>query len=67
VPDRPVPADEAVAVAGVEVKPRNGAAVLDLTEDADVVDGPHEVDRIQLALDELLANPPGANGNGSAE
>jgi hypothetical protein len=58
-----VPADETVPVEGLGVKARNGTTVLDLTEEPVGAEGPQEVDRMQLALDELLADPPTANGD----
>jgi hypothetical protein len=57
----PVPAaqdDPSVAVAAVEVAGRNGRPVVDLTGDPEWHGADAEVDRIQLELEELLADPP---------
>jgi hypothetical protein len=62
-PEMPASADETVPVARVEVEARNGTTVLDLTDEPGRADEPQEVDRIQLALDELLADPPTGNGD----
>lgn len=57
-PEVPTRGEEPMPIAGVEVAGRNGTPVLDLTDELDRLDDTHEVDHIQLALEDLLSDPP---------